>query len=227
VAINDLPSRQSQLEELRTEILQSGTESNIFLADVSVEGEVEKMISDVVQKMGGIDVMVANAGICIAKPFLETTGEDFHKMLSINVEGVFFCYKYAALQMIKQGRGGRIIGASSIAGKQGLKLLSAYSSSKFAVRGLTQAAAVELGKYNITVNAYAPGAVDTEMLQVVRDAVAQDSVKTGTQPAKPFYPLGRDTTPEEIAGLVSYLASKDGAMITGQSVSINGGAFFD
>ncbi|KDR66235.1 hypothetical protein GALMADRAFT_131069 [Galerina marginata CBS 339.88] len=227
VALNDLPSRQSQLEGVRAEIEEIGSQAFLFFADVSAESQVEQMINDVVQKMGGLDVLVANAGICITKPFLETTREDLAKLLSVNVEGVFFCYKHAALQMIKQGRGGRIIGASSIAGKQAWPLLGAYSTTKFAVRGMTQGAALELGKHNITVNAYAPGAVDTDMLHHIRQETAQNAAKAGTQAPPRRPPLGRESTPEEIAGLVSYLVSKDAAMITGQCVSINGGMFFD
>ncbi|PPQ68553.1 hypothetical protein CVT26_003362 [Gymnopilus dilepis] len=157
VAINDLPSQQAALEEVQAGISQLGKRSAIFLGDVSVEKEVEQLISAVASQLGSLDVMVANAGICIPKPFLDTTAEDIRRLLSINVEGLFFCYKHAGLQMIKQGKGGRIIGASSMAGKQAVKFLGAYSASKFAVRGLTQAAAIELAKHNITVNAYAPG----------------------------------------------------------------------
>jgi len=227
VAVNDLSSQQRELEEVRADILKLGKLSSIFLGDVSVEKQVESIISAVVDQMGALDVMVANAGVCIPKPFLETTGDDFRKTFSVNVDGVFFCYKYAGLQMIKQGKGGRIIGASSVAGKQAYELLGAYGASKFAVRGLTQAAALELAKYKITVNSYAPGAVNTLMLEGIRQTAREESAKKGTKPDTKPYPLGRDSTPDEIAGLVSYLVSKDAAMITGQSVSINGGMFFD
>lgn len=157
VALNDLPSQRRELEALRSEISQSGNDTFVSPADVSVEGEVKAMINEVVSNMGGLDVMVANAGICITKPLTETTNEDFGRILSINVNGTFLCYKYAALQMIKQGRGGSILGAASLASKQGWPLLGAYSSSKFAIRGLTQVAAQEFGRYGIRVNAYAPG----------------------------------------------------------------------
>ncbi|KAF8960439.1 NAD-binding protein [Flammula alnicola] len=230
VALNDIPSKKNALEELRDEISSNGKESFVCLADVSVENEVASMITDVVKNMGSLDVIVANAGICVTKPLFETTTEEFHRLYSVNVDGVFFCYKYAASQMIKQGRGGRIIGASSIAGKQGLQNLGAYSSTKFAVRGLTQSAASELSKYGITVNAYAPGAVDTEMLTEIRETITQrgeeQRLVSQSEPIEPNA-LPSDSTPYHIAALVSYLASKDAETVTGQSISINGGKFYD
>ena len=164
VALNDLPSQRSELEALRGDLLRSGNETFISAADVSVEGEVKAMIGDVVSNMGGLDVvrqpshrkipnanspylfeMVANAGICITKPLIESeyslrslnamanrfaaTKEDLDRILSINVNGTFLCYKYAALQMIKQGRGGKILGAASLAGKKGTQLLDWCSAS--------------------------------------------------------------------------------------------------
>ncbi|KAF8886663.1 acetoin reductase family protein [Gymnopilus junonius] len=224
VAINDLATQQNELEELRAEIVKLGRVSLIFPANVSVEEEVETMISTVVDQMGDLDVMVANAGICITKPFFETTAEDFHRLFAVNVDGVFFCYKHAGLQMIKQGKGGRIIGASSLAGKKATRLLGAYSTSKFAVR------ATELAPHRITVNAYAPGAVDTDMLQDLRQTARKingEKEPTPSEPRKSMIPLGRDLRADEIAGLVSYLVSEDAAMITGQSVSINGGLSFE
>ncbi|KAE9401212.1 NAD(P)-binding protein [Gymnopus androsaceus JB14] len=123
------------------------------------------MVDTVTKNLGGLDVMVANAGILntTAKPITEYPAEEWERIFSINTRGVFFCYKYAAKQLITQGRGGRIIGASSIAGKRAAAYHSAYSASKFAVRGLTQSAALELGEHGITVNAYAPGFIRTAM----------------------------------------------------------------
>ncbi|PPQ81559.1 hypothetical protein CVT25_013402 [Psilocybe cyanescens] len=220
VAVNDLPSAKSELEKLRDEITSAGGTASTFFADVSDEEEVEKMVGDVVQALGGLDVMVANAGICIPKPFLKTTKEDLSRILSVNVQGTFFCYKHAALQMIKQGRGGRIIGAASIASKQGISMLGAYSSSKFAIRGMTQSAAIEFAKHNIRVNAYAPGLsmhiLGIRIVKGVYDAVANDRKDENPSSVATLTPvINRDSTPEEVAGLVSYLVSKDAAMITG------------
>jgi len=225
VALNDLPSQRSKLETLQGDLSRSGKESFISLADVSVEGEVKAMVDDVASNMGGLDVMVANAGICITKSLIETTKEDLERILSVNVNGTFLCYKYAALQMIKQGRGGRILGAASLASKQGWPFLGAYSSSKFAIRGLTQVAAQEFEKYGITVNAYAPGIVSTPMLQGILDSA--NDPKAGIEIKEKQALVNRLASADDVAGLASYLVSTEAAKITGQSVSINGGTFFD
>jgi meso-butanediol dehydrogenase/(S,S)-butanediol dehydrogenase/diacetyl reductase len=104
--------------------------------------------------------MIANAGIAQVKPLIDLTTEDWDKMFAINMRGVFLCYKEAAKIMIKQGTGGKIIGASSIVGYRPFPMLSHYSATKWGVRGLTQGAAMEWAKYNITVNAYCPGIFD-------------------------------------------------------------------
>jgi len=231
VAVNDISSKENNLGELVKVIQGQGRRSCQIIADVSEEDQVKRMIETVVKEFGGLDVMVANAGIIKFGEFvLETTAEDWDRTFAVNAKGTFFCYKHAGLQMVAQGRGGRIIGASSVLGKKGFSLAGAYSASKFAIRGLTQSTALELGKYGITVNAYAPGAIDTPMLRGMDDVMAG---KHGAEPGA-FYkdldsmsPLGCKGTPLEISSLVSYLASKEAHFITGQSISCNGGMFFD
>jgi len=230
VVINDLPSQKGELEDVHAHITQQGGKAFMAFGDVSVEGEVSQMVESVVEETGGLDVMVANAGICIpSASFLETSTKDLQRTLTVNTLSTFLCYKYAAQQMVKQGRGGRIIGASSLAGKTGWPLLTAYSTSKFAIRALTQNAAMDLGKYGITVNAYAPGPIDTLMMLSLNQSAVQ--LKTPEEVAvliaKQTSPIGSNGTPEDIAGLVSYLASKESRLVTGQTISINGGLFFD
>ncbi|KAI0261780.1 NAD-binding protein [Gloeopeniophorella convolvens] len=215
VAVNDLRSTP-ELDEVVTLIEKKGRRSVALPGDVSSEAEVEKMIQNVVGMLGSVDVMVANAGIAVWGSLLQTTLDDFDRMMAVNARGTMLCYKHAAKQMISQGRGGRIIGAASVLSKQGSNLASMYSASKFAIRGLTQASALELGKYGITVNAYAPGGIDTTM--------QYDSFAAR-------YPVSRLGTPEDIAGLVSYLASERSSFVTAQlttsQISINGGSYFD
>ncbi|KAF8960441.1 acetoin reductase family protein [Flammula alnicola] len=225
VAINDAASKKKELDDLSQIITEKGRRAYVHVADVSVETEVKSLIDGVVDNLGGIDVMVANAGICIVKPFLDTTTEDWDRIFTINARGLFFAYKYAAKAMIAQGRGGRIIGACSGAGQEGTPLLSAYSSTKFAVRGLTQAAASELGKHRITVNAYAPGAVVTPMLNAVGDSIGDREGVFAAEAQRA--PVGYIGKPEDVAGVVSYFASKESHFVTGQTIGINGGRNFN
>ncbi|KAI0949994.1 hypothetical protein AcV7_008598 [Taiwanofungus camphoratus] len=173
------------------------------------------LITDLMFYMAHVLQMVANAGIVLFKSILDTQLEEWDRMMLINVRGVMLCYKYAAVQMIKQGRGGRIIGASSVAGKTGVLNLSAYCASKFAVRGITQSAALEFAPHNITVNAYCPGGMNTPMGSFAHASV-DDSHKQS--------PFG---DPEVIASIVSYLAKPESYFITGQSVVVDGGTVFD
>ncbi|KAK7453995.1 hypothetical protein VKT23_011506 [Stygiomarasmius scandens] len=227
VALNDIPSKIDQLNAVSEEIqaIGAGRKSSVHTGDVSREEDVKRMIEEVVETYGGLDVMVANAGIALDKAFMETTVEEWDKIFSINARGVFLCYQHAARQMIKQERGGRLVGASSIQGKSGIgDGLSAYSGTKFAVRGLTQAAAGELGKYRITVNAYAPGLIDTEMSrQLDINAQQRHNWKPGDffNTITSRSPLGYPGAPEDIAGLVSYLVSEEAHFITGQTVSFS------
>ncbi|KAF9459840.1 hypothetical protein BDZ94DRAFT_1300250 [Collybia nuda] len=225
VAVNDIQKSRDKLESLRQEITAKGRKSSVQVGDASSKNDVESMIASVVADMGELNVMVANAGICITKPMQETSDSEWDRVLATNARSAFLCYKYAGKQMISQGRGGRIIGASSVAGKQGEAYLTAYSASKFAVRGLTQAAAREYGPHGITVNAYSPGTIDTQMLIELGDAVGGAEAFYKEQAEKTS--LGRNGEAPDIASIVSYLASKEAGYITGQSISVNGGRYFD
>ncbi|KAJ4001212.1 hypothetical protein F5050DRAFT_94380 [Lentinula boryana] len=181
IAINDVAAKSSALEAVKKEIQElTGKHALICVGDVSVEENVKAMIDEVVKTFGSLDVMVANAGVCPCGPlndgkktylrityglrdFISVTLDEWERAFAINVRGTFLCYKYASLQMIARGKGGRLIGASSGAGKQGQQMMGLYASTKFAIRGLTQSAAMEYGKHQITVNAYCPGPIDTEM----------------------------------------------------------------
>jgi len=228
VAVNDIPSNRQNLESLVKEIESKGRKSIIVVADVTQEDQVKAMVDTTVKDLGGLDVMVANAGIAtFGVPIIKTTAEDFDRIFNVNVKGVFFCYKYAGLQMVAQGRGGRIIGASSTVGKTAQIYLGPYSASKFAVRGLTQSMAQELGSHRITVNSYCPGAIETPMLKEIDAAFAKmkPDAKEGDyyKLADAKSPLGYKGAPEDIASVVSYIASKEAHFITGQSISVNGG----
>ncbi|KAJ7267192.1 hypothetical protein C8J57DRAFT_1510303 [Mycena rebaudengoi] len=230
VAVNDIAQNAENLAAVVDAIKSKGRASSAHIADVSVDEQVKAMVEAVVAAHGGIDVMVANAGVIKWATVLDATVEDWDRIMAVNARGAFLCYKYAGLQMIQQGRGGRLIAASSVAGKQSSPFLSAYCASKFAVRGLTQAAALEFGPHNITVNAYAPGTIDTDMLEYLNISHAATTNSTpGTllQTFKDNVPLKRLGTTTDIANLVSFVASKESGFITGQSLSVNGGMYFD
>ncbi|KIM39514.1 hypothetical protein M413DRAFT_29242 [Hebeloma cylindrosporum] len=223
VAINDLPYTAEGLKKVAAEVKNTGRKVLILPGDVSVEKDVRALIEDTVVGLGSVDVMVANAGICVTRNLLETTVQDWDNIFAVNARGVFLCYKYAAEQMIKQGRGGRIIGASSMAGKKGLPNFSAYSATKFAVRGLTQSVAQEVATHGITVNAYAPGPIETKMLDSFRASILTNpTAETRFTPAVGFY-----GTPSDVAALVSYFASVESRFVTGQTISVDGGLVFD
>ncbi|KAJ7699223.1 hypothetical protein B0H17DRAFT_1196316 [Mycena rosella] len=239
VAVNDVPANAENLSKVVEEIKAKGRQSSPHLADVSVEGEVKAMVDEVVRVYEGLDVMVANAGVCKWAKLADTSADEWDRLMAINARGTFLCYKYAGMQMVSQGRGGRIIGACSVAGKRaGSAFLGAYCASKFAIRGLTQAAALEFGPHNITVNAYAPGAIDTDMrkieglalLDYLNTSSAMTAGTTGgtyLERAHLTAPVRKIGTTTDIANLVSFVASKESQFITGQSLSVNGGMYFD
>jgi len=217
VAINDIASKAAQLDRVKGEVIATGRRSAVFCGDVSVDSEVKDMVASVVAALGGLDVMVANAGICKARAsLLDISPEEWDRTMAINVRGVFLCYQHAARQMILQGRGGRIIGAASSAGKQGNALVPDYCASKFAVRGLTQSAACEFGKHAITVNAYAPDAVITPMSEQFAPLANMSQEDFFAMQAK-MAATGVNPTTNDIATLVSFLVSKEASFITGRS----------
>ncbi|KAG1804067.1 uncharacterized protein BJ212DRAFT_1486903 [Suillus subaureus] len=226
VVINDLESNKENLEEVKKEITADFPESRVLtvLGNVSVEEDVKGLVESAVKEFGSLNVFVANAGICKSKPLLETTSDDFESVLSVNVKGTFYSYKYAAQQMIAQGEGGRIIGASSLAGKKGRSTYAAYCASKFAIRGLTQSAAIELGRNGITVNAYAPGTIQTAMLAGLAGSADYNDVYDEFKRLSSVGDLG---TTQDVSNLVSFLATPEARFITGQTITIDGGIFFD
>ncbi|KAF7341596.1 L-2,3-butanediol dehydrogenase [Mycena sanguinolenta] len=227
VGINDIPSKITLLEAVKAEVTGTGRRAAIFAADISVDADVRKMVADCVETFGGLDVMVANAAICKARgSLLDIDVAEWDHTFEINVRGTFLCYQHAARQMMAQGRGGRIIGACSGAGKQGYGMLPDYSASKFAVRGLTQAAAQEFGKHGITVNAYAPGSVVTAMTEQF-PLLAGMNQEAFFEAQAQLAATKRNCTPEDIARMVSFLAAKESGFITGQSISVDGGRYFD
>ncbi|GAB2738199.1 acetoin reductase [Salinifilum aidingensis] len=229
VALNDVEANEEQLQGVADEIASTGRRSMTVTADVSDREAVRNMVERVATDLGPLNVMVANAGIANVKPLLEITPEEFDHLMSINLRGVYLCYTAAARQMISQGTGGKIIGAASIVAYRPFPLLGTYSASKWGVRGLTQAAAMEWAQHGITVNAYCPGIVGTAMWDHIDEKLAEnEGLRKGAAIEKysELIHLGRVSVPEDVAKFVSYLASADSDYMTGQSVMIDGGIQF-
>lgn len=229
LALSDLNSMKEALSETADEIRATGATVATMTGDVSDHASVQGLVRQTAEELGSLDVMVANAGIAQTKALLDVSPQEYDKVHQVNGRGVFLCYTEAARQMIKQGNGGKIIGAASIAAHKGFPLLGVYCSSKFAVRALTQAAAQEWAAHGITVNAYCPGIVDTTMWEEIdRDLGAINHVGKGEsmKAMAAGITLGRASTGEDVARFVSYLAGPDSDYMTGQSVLIDGGMLF-
>lgn len=211
------------------EIAEIGTKATTFVADVSDRDAVYAAVEHAASALGGFDVMVNNAGIALVGPIADVTPADVARVWSINVDGVLWGIQAAAAKFIELGRSGKIINASSIAGHDGFAMLGVYSASKFAVRGLTQAAAKEYASAGITVNAYCPGIVGTDMWVEIDKKFAE---LTGAAEGETFQKyaggiaLGRPETPDDVAGFVAYLAGPDADYMTGQAGLIDGGLVY-
>jgi NAD(P)-dependent dehydrogenase (short-subunit alcohol dehydrogenase family) len=195
-------------------------------ADVTDPGSVQELRRQVVQRFGGVDVVVANAGILLLKPALEIGLDEWRRVLDVNLTGAFVTCQELGRQLVEQGRGGRIILSSSLFGLRGGKQNAAYSASKFGMIGLMQCLAAELAPQGITVNAVCPGQVDTPM---IRQLFEDRAALSGRSPADvegdilSTIPLGRLAGPQEIADVYVYLASSLSSYVTAQSLVVDGG----
>jgi meso-butanediol dehydrogenase / (S,S)-butanediol dehydrogenase / diacetyl reductase len=227
VALVDLNG--GKLSAVADEVTALGRKSVAIQADVRDRDQVYSAVDRAAHELGSLDIMVNNAGIVQVAPILEVTPESLDTIVGVNLAGVTWGIQAAAKRFIADGTKGAIINASSIAGHDGFALLSLYCATKFAVRALTQAAAKELAPHGITVNAYCPGVVDTDMWVTVDQEMARHTgAEIGATYAKfvEGIALGRAETPEDVAGLVSYLAGPDGRYMTGQAPLIDGGIVY-
>lgn len=198
--------------------------------DVTSESQVVALFDRAVAEFGRVDVVVNCAGLAIGlKPIAELDLRDWRVNLDVMATGAFLCAREAARRMLDQGDGGRIITIASQAGKTGQPYLGAYSAAKFAVIGLTQSMAAELGKHGITVNAICPGTIDTPLL-AVRGGVYETFAKS-THRSEDDYrdrlrrqiPARRFGMPEDVAAAAIYLASEGASFVTGEALNVTGG----
>jgi 3-oxoacyl-[acyl-carrier protein] reductase len=207
-------SSVSQVEELLTLIRNEGGEAIAIQADVSIEEEAKKLISEAIKQFGRIDILVNNAGITKDNLMMRMSEEEFDRVLDINLKGTFFCMKHVSGIMLKQ-KCGKIINISSVVGLTGNIGQVNYAASKAGVIGMTKAAARELASRGITVNAVAPGFIETDMTDKLPQKNKEAMIAS--------IPLKRYGSVDEVAGVVSFLASEDANYITGQVLTVDGG----
>lgn len=227
VAIVDLNA--DKMQTVADEVKKIGRKATIFKADVTQRDEVHAAVDHAEKQLGGFDVIVNNAGIAQVQPLADVTPEQLDKILKVNVQGVLWGIQAAAKKFKQRGQKGKIISASSIAGHDGFAMLGVYSATKFAVRALTQAAAKEFAADGITVNAYCPGIVGTDMwIEIDRRFAELTGAPVGATYKKYVegIALGRAQTPEDVAAFVSFLAGPDSDYMTGQAPLIDGGLVY-
>ncbi|MGD0984917.1 MAG: SDR family NAD(P)-dependent oxidoreductase [Acidimicrobiales bacterium] len=199
--------------------------------DVTSRQSIREAMDEAEEAIGPLDGLVANAGVSSFVTFLDMPDADWHRMLDVNTTGVFYCGQEFAKRLVAAKRPGSIVNVASMAAKQGrIPWLSHYVASKFAVVGLTQSMAFELAPHGIRVNSVCPGYVATSMQD--RELVWEGELR-GIAPAQVFElyikdtPLGRIETAEDVARAIAFLLGPDSAFITGEALSVNGGAFMD
>ena len=205
---------EERAKEVKQTIEENGGKASIYKCNVSDFEACETMIREIVKEHGHLDILVNNAGITKDGLIMKMREEDFDRVLNVNLKGTFNTIRHSARQMLKQ-RSGKIINISSVSGILGNVGQANYAASKAGVIGLTKTMARELGSRGITVNAIAPGFVDTEMTEVLSEEIRENACKQII--------LGRFGKPEDIANAAVFLASDKAGYITGQVISVDGG----
>jgi 3-oxoacyl-[acyl-carrier protein] reductase len=193
-----------------------GRHSYICQANISDPIQVDTMVKNVTENLGKIDILVNNAGIVRDKSFVKMTHDMWNEVMSVNLDGAFYCTKAVIGGMLER-KYGRIINISSVIGRMGNRGQANYAASKAGMIGLTQSLAKEFATKGITINAVAPGFVETDMLKGIPPNIMETILAQ--------IPLGRLGKPEEIAGVIAFLCSEDGNYITGQVLDVNGGLY--
>ena len=203
---------EERLTSAVEEIARSGRHCEARYLDLHAVEDGAQAVDELAERLGGIDVLVNNAGYNASKPFLEMTLDEWQGVLDVNLTGAFGVAQAAARHMVAQGRGGRIVNITSVHEQIPLSNSAAYTSSKHGLGGLTKAMALELGRHGIRVNAVAPGQIATRM-----------TGQEDEEPSKIDVPLGRAGHAREVAALVAWLASDASSYVTGSSYVIDGG----
>ncbi|MCB9884592.1 MAG: SDR family oxidoreductase [Planctomycetes bacterium] len=208
--------REKEGAETMRLVKEAGGDGLFVKADVSVAADVERLVATTVSTYGRLDIAFNNAGVesAVMAPTADQDDDDFDKVMNINVKGVYLSLKYEIPAMLKGG-GGAIVNTSSVAGLIGMGGVGPYVASKHAVIGLTKSAALEYSKAGVRVNAVAPAAIETPMLERFTEAVPKDFLTS-------LHPIGRLGQPEEIADAVVWLSSPQASFVSGQTIAVDG-----
>jgi 3-oxoacyl-[acyl-carrier protein] reductase/meso-butanediol dehydrogenase/(S,S)-butanediol dehydrogenase/diacetyl reductase len=240
-APQDLPPAEVRvgwrgIDSVAEEVRALGRRCLTIPCDLGDRDHIQELVQRVLGHFGRIDILINNARAIIGRdkvPVTELREEVWDQFLTINATAVFLLTKLVGREMVRQGRGGRIINIASNAAKQASPMGAAYSASKFAVLGLTQACALDLAPYGITVNAVCPGPINTDRLSYWERAKAEEQGipleelrATIVKEMGQATPLGRIAEPEDVAHMVAFLASDEACFITGQAYNVNGGLLF-
>lgn len=210
---------QDMLEEVAKELERDGTEVQTFVGDLSINSEAERLIKVTIERFGGLDILINNAGITDPRPFDYITESDWDRMISINLKSIYNCTYYAVPYLKKSGRG-RIINLSSVCGKNGgLGAGTHYCAAKAAVIGFSKSLANQLAEYGVTVNSVAPAMINTEMIAWRSEELMKEHVNS--------IPLKRIGQCNEVSEPVAFLCSDYASFITGYCMDINGGLYMD
>ena len=221
---------QSEMDAVAAEInsaAMNGGACTAMALDVQEESEVKAVIAETVNRYGGLDILVNNAGIgYLMKPIAEMSMNEWDAVLGVNLRGAFMCIKYVADEMVKAGRGGRIVNIASQAAKSGFPFAAAYCASKHGLVGLTRVTAIELGKHSITANAVCPNHVTTALGAWQNEYFSAALGMTMDQylaAMRGRIPMGRPGTPEDTASACAWLCSDDAKYVTGEAMNVSGG----
>jgi len=220
-------ANEPSVEEVAAEITGYGGRAHSFVADVTDRKSVVALYDEAERLYGAIDISVQNAGVITIAKIEDMTESEWDKVMEVNTKGVFLCCQEAIARMRKQGRGGRLINTASGQARQGFIYTPHYAASKFGVVGITQSLAKEVATEGITVNAFCPGIIETDMWAYNDQAWGKllGNYAPGELMAEwvAGIPMGRAGTGEDVAGVVSFLASDDAAYVTGQTINVDGG----
>ncbi len=227
IAVVDIDGKNAK--KVAQQINQNGGNAKDYNIDVSDRDSVFATVNQAVKDLGELFAYINNAGVAFIDSILDSSPSDIKRLLDVNLLGTYWGIQAAGTQFKKQKSGGRIVNAASLAGVEASALQSAYSASKFGIRGLTQAASKEFAKDQITVNAYDPGVVRTQLRDNIDKKTSKIkgiSVEQQQKDVLKEISLGREATPEDVANVVSWYVSSQASYITGQSMLIDGGMHF-